>query len=547
MVFRAFLFLFFVSVSARAQTTYGNDWINFSQTYYKIKIVKEGVYRITQSQLTQAGLPVTQINPKNIQLYNKGREVTLFVSGDNDGSFDAGDYLEFYGSKNDGQLDKPLYTNPTDQPHDFYSLYTDTAAYFLTWTVSSPGKRFASSNHSAIGLTAEPYFMHTAVSYFTDGGYYPGAYILAQTSVSEYTQGEGILGALFYHGAPQVRTIETPFLHPSGGAILAETYVAGRSNSITGKSDNHHLRIEVSKDGTSYAAKKDALYREYNALRSTFTIDNSELGNTTFFRFSAVKDLAASTAYENYTDYQAPGYIKITYPRQYNLEGVQALKFTLKGLQPSPVSLLKFNNSNLVSPVLLDLTNNLRINANHNAGVLEAAVPGAGTDKEIYLYSAEHVISPELELMNFTDFAPSSFNKNFLIITHTSLLSEAQKYPNYREQTGYRPIVVITDQLYNQFYYGLQHPLAIRNFCKFLLEKAPNKPEYLLLLGKGQSHFSLKNLPLLNLVPGIGNPPSDHMLTSGLAGTSWEPAIPTGRIPAQTPAEVEIYLNKLKT
>jgi len=449
-----FFLCFLFCIDAFSQTQYGNDWINFSQTYYKLKISSDGVYRITYNQLQQAGIPA-QLNPKNIQIYNKGQEVALFVSGENDGTFDSGDFIEFYGSKNDGKLDKPLYANPSDQPHDYYSLYTDTATYFLTWSASAPGKRYTSFSGASNNLTPEPYFMHTAVSYFTDGGYYSGKYIISHMSVSEYTEGEGILGALFYPSAPQTKVINTPsFYSGNAPAPLLEAYISSRSNSITGGTYNHHLRIESGKDGSSFTVLKDTLYRDYTIIKPNFSIPASAMGSQTFVRLSAIKDLSAGPAYDGYTDYQAPGYVKITYPRGYTLQGEQALKFTLKGLQNSSAnhSLLQFSNSSFASPIFLDLTNNLRIAGTQSAGVLSAVIPGAGTNKEVYLFDATNYNTAELEKVSFTNFNPSSFDKNFLIVTHSSLLSKAQDYSDYRTQTGYKPLVVTTSQLYDQFY-----------------------------------------------------------------------------------------------
>src|SRR5690606_6470988 len=125
MILRLLLLFSLLPAVLFSQTPYGNDWIDFSQRYYKIKIVEKGVYRITQNQLQQAGIPVSTIDPKNFQLFNKGKEVPLYIRGEGDNRFDAEDFIEFFGEKNDGKLDKPLYTNPADQPHDYYSLYTD--------------------------------------------------------------------------------------------------------------------------------------------------------------------------------------------------------------------------------------------------------------------------------------------------------------------------------------------------------------------------------------------------------------------------------------
>ncbi|WP_240534883.1 C25 family cysteine peptidase [Pedobacter aquae] len=76
------------------------------------------------------------------------------------------------------------------------------------------------------------------------------------------------------------------------------------------------------------------------------------------------------------------------------------------------------------------------------------------------------------------------------------------------------------------------------------MARGNTKPEYLLLLGKGMeiSKGNFNN----NLVPTIGFPASDNMLTSGLNGSNLEPGLATGRVPAKTNEEVENYLNKLK-
>ena len=51
------LLLFLVSFSGHAQT-YGNEWINYNQSYYSFKIVKDGIYRLDFNTLTTAGVPL---------------------------------------------------------------------------------------------------------------------------------------------------------------------------------------------------------------------------------------------------------------------------------------------------------------------------------------------------------------------------------------------------------------------------------------------------------------------------------------------------------
>src|SRR6185295_16705854 len=51
---------------------------------------------------------------------------------------------------------------------------------------------------------------------------------------------------------------------------------------------------------------------------------------------------------------------------------------------------------------------------------------------------------------------------------------------------------------------------------------------------------------LHDLVPSAGMPGSDMAFTAGLAGTTFEPAVATGRLTANDPLQVAGYLNKVK-
>jgi len=135
-----FSFLFFSFVQLDAQT-YGNEWINYSQKYYKIKVAQTGIYKINYTTLVNAGIPITTTDPKRLQLFNRGVEQKIYIEGESDGTFNTTDFIEFYGQKNDGSLDSLLYTNTSFVPNPYYSLVNDTAVYYLTWNNSTANKR----------------------------------------------------------------------------------------------------------------------------------------------------------------------------------------------------------------------------------------------------------------------------------------------------------------------------------------------------------------------------------------------------------------------
>ena len=71
----------------------GNEWINYNQQYFKLKITQKGIYQISSNDLKSAGFP-TNINPGKIQLFRLGQEQALFIKGEEDKIFDETDFIE---------------------------------------------------------------------------------------------------------------------------------------------------------------------------------------------------------------------------------------------------------------------------------------------------------------------------------------------------------------------------------------------------------------------------------------------------------------------
>jgi len=66
------LLLLAAGIAASGQQ-YNNEWIKFSQTYFKIKVASDGVYRIPKSLLDANGLGSTQV--QYFELWRNGEKV----------------------------------------------------------------------------------------------------------------------------------------------------------------------------------------------------------------------------------------------------------------------------------------------------------------------------------------------------------------------------------------------------------------------------------------------------------------------------------------
>ena len=147
MIIKIIFSLFILSITyfaTSAQSKYGNEWIDPSKTYFKLKTAQNGIYKVTFEELIAAGFAENTIIGSSLKLLNFGEERAIYVS-DND--FGPGDYIEFYGEKNTIGLDSLLYNDwSKDLFNPEYSLVTDTNAYFLTLSPESSNLRYTLVN-----------------------------------------------------------------------------------------------------------------------------------------------------------------------------------------------------------------------------------------------------------------------------------------------------------------------------------------------------------------------------------------------------------------
>ena len=151
-------------------TLYGNEWINYNQTYLKIKIAADGVYRIAATTLNTSGLPLSNSTAAGFKLYRMGTEIPVFINEDSQTGF-----IEFYGQKNRTELDAYLYQRGvTDMLNPVFSNVTDSAAYYLTWSSTPSVKRYIiEANNLTNAPAKEAWYWHTSEQIYTDAAITP--------------------------------------------------------------------------------------------------------------------------------------------------------------------------------------------------------------------------------------------------------------------------------------------------------------------------------------------------------------------------------------
>ena len=555
-----------VTLSQLHAQQFGNEWIVPSQTYFKIWVHEDGIYRVSYNELQAAGFPVASINPQNFQLWFRGEQRAIRIEGEADGSFDPSDYIEFYGQQNDGTLDVELYTrDPADQIHPEYNLYADQTAYFLTYVTGVNGERFDEFYEGDSTSTPLSYHIEHAEAdmpanfrkrerNFASGAELPEIFPF-NTNGGNYSDFRDARGwgsiAVFnrsLRGPVGINvsnyvfgTSETPILTMRVAGRFRGKHIISIITELTGRSldtiqfDGHSNGIGI------FELREDEVPSSGNGLMGIrYRIEDAEplIGNEAISLHGMLG----------------------TYPQATDAGGSNSKLFYLPTGNAKSRLLIDNPASNAR---LIDITNPnqpTQINADYLlSGQLNAIVPNTSSESRKILMTNEVKTIDSVRSVRFN--LPSVSSANYFLVYHKSLATPSanysdpiQAYIDFRsspEGGSFNVIAKEIGDLYNEFTYGEHNPIALRRFARYLFSQGAT-PEYLFLVGsgleliyqteRGANASSLKK----NLVPCLGYPCADNIITQGLNGShSYVPAIPTGRLSARTSQHVDNYLRKV--
>ncbi len=535
-----FTLSFTASYAQMSDGNFGDEWINFDQSYFKVAVAEDGVYRISQSALVQAGIPVSQIATGNYQLFRMGAQVPIYVS--TAGLLGADDYIEFFGQKNRSELDRHLFANPDEEMlNPEYSLVTDTISYFLTW-VSGNGNNSLRFNSITNDLSnpppAEPFFWYDEQQIFTNT-HIKKRETTDGTSYSDYNETEGF-------GSP-FRLITNHTITPVNPVITGpeSTFSARFATNLPAQS-GHAIAITLNGGAPIY----EESFSGVKLKKVTAPVTNSLLNNNIAVKF-------AGTGGTN--DRHSVGVITLTYPRSFDFGGVTSFAFSVEASTDRKLLDIENFSDGMGSPVLYDLTNGLRIEAIVENGRTRMVLPPSTADRDLILFENNTAATSinSISATNFIDYGQDP--ATYLIISNSRLFNDAQgtnqvvEYANYRSSMaggGFTTRIVDIENLYDQYAYGIRrHPLSVKNFVQ-RVNRQWDDLSYLLIIGKGREYHTVRTPAQVAgaqstlFVPTYGYPGSDNMLAS--ENGERFPAVATGRIAATSPEDVAIYLKKVR-
>ncbi len=518
------------SLTIYAQNRFGNEWMRGGQKYLKVSVNQPGIYRLGYEDIKTADPSFLQTNPANWQLFFRGTPIAIRVVGQQDGVFDAQDYVEFYGEGNDGAQDSLLY-RPRQRLHPYQTLFSDKSAYFLT-NNSTAGKRMPELNVSAQGLSPVAFHVEETVQAFTTDYTFNNLRSLEPFLQQSYFEpGEGWSGRLLTTDSVGIVQFKLTGRASVNWPVTLEGMVNGRDNSF------HNIQVQVDATTTTPVSTifcPGFTSQTFQAMVKPETIQNEQFT----MRFKSEKSA--------YTNNFSINYVKISYPQTLDMTGQRSKLFHLPpGARLTTLMAVKNAPATAIAYDITDKANCRYLATQLTDNQTNIVVSEAAQNRSVLLTDQ---FQKPLSIRAVRSLSAIPKLTNYLIITHASLRQSAVAYATYRasvEGGGHQPFIIEADSLYDSFNYGEKSPIAIRRFADFMLANTAIKN--MLLIGRANSYpYSVKTATD-DLVPTFGYPGSDILLTAGLAGYPINThAIPTGRLNVTTNEQVLTYLEKIK-
>jgi hypothetical protein len=566
-------FLFTAIVLLLVTTSFSqlnNSWIDYSKTYYKFKLakdtiingkdtsilIKDSLCRIYQPVLAGAGL--AGIPAQNLQLWRNGQEVRIYTSIAS-GPLGVTDYIEFWGQMNDGKPDKTLYRDTDFQLDDKYSMFSDTAMYYLTVNPSGGNLRYIQSTNPVAGnaLPADAYFMRRLEEHYKNTlnrGYFRS--LGESVYSSAYDKGEG-------WASGDIATCCA--LSKSFTGI--NKYIAGPANSVmftvSAYGNRWYTRDLGAKiNGTSVLPSPNPMpfmdsYHKDTVRNLPLSLIASPIG----FNISIKGENSSNPG----SDAITVAAVSITYPATFNFNNEKNFYFELAPSATGNYLVISNFNNNGAEPILYDYTSGRRYfgDLSTPGQIKFVLAPSSEPVRKFNLMSQDPSNISNITTVKaktFLNFSNAANQGDYIIISNSALYNNGSgvnyvdQYRQYRSSVaggGYNAKVYDIEELTEQFAFGIKkHPVAIRDFIRYADEQFTVKPKFVFLIGRGVTYSEAKvnekntDINKLNLVPTFGWPASDILLVSNPG--SVVPVFPVGRIGAITGDEVGNYLEKMK-
>lgn len=462
------------------RSLYTTSSVLASGDWFKVRLNKNGIYKITYDELIAMGFDIST-PPSRIAVFGNGGgnlpekndvfryddlyENPIVVVGGEDGSFDQGDYIIFYG-------EGPVIWNYNHVSRSFQhqtNYYKDYSYYFVT-SLDYDAKRIQTieppSGSSDVNISD---FIDYKVHQITERNI-AGVGRTWFGEIYDYT-----LEYDFIFDFPNVKKqADLGYFrgHFASKAYSANAFLISINNKL-----EKILDIDALTPGNRYEYGKDA------ETGFPFTPSSDQLIVKTVFQ-------RASGTSVGYLDF-----IEVNVERDLIFDGDQMLfrKIISEGKTIAKYNLLNSGQNVTVWDISTPVNPQKVITQQEGSGIVFKA--DATMLHEYIAFTDKNYLGVE-----FVEEVPnqnlhSHRNIDYLIITHPDFLAEAEALADFHRVQGTLSVLVVTiDQVYNEFSSGGQDITAIRDFAKMLYDDSEPGRELKYLLLFGDASYDYKDI-----------------------------------------------------
>ncbi|WP_028567223.1 C25 family cysteine peptidase [Salisaeta longa] len=536
--------------TAHAQRVDAAAWYNPEAPHLRIAVVADGVYRLSAQALSGAlpsGTRLSDIAPESLRLLVHGREVPLHLTGTTDGRVDPSDRLTFIGHRNRGTDEGWAYPDPQGQSSTYYSLYTDTTYYWLTWG-GAPGRRYTSPP-SPVAQPPQTTIRDT-VHAEQDTRYYYGR--SNESGNPFYTTSEGYFWRRFTHNT----TGSIPF----DLSLPTQRRVASASETLqltvrldAASSSCHQVALKADLGGANYETLETVEWRGAQRQTITASIAQDRLPDgplalrivSTNANF-ALPNCPPPASTPNYV---LLDWVEATYTRNLSFaaNGTQSFAVAADGPRTFTLSNTPASAFTVWSPAT---GARYRLTPQNTTATFTADLPAGGATFHAVSDAAYRTPAAVVPDTPSNWGTPSAHAAEYVIITTQALRPSAERLASYRRsETGLSTAIVRVQDLFDEFDYGQPTPRAIRRFVHSTRQWS-TPPRFVTIWADAQFPIETEGLaprPPWS-VPSYGFSPSDPWFAMQYAGPNdWTEIVAIGRVPVRSNAQGDLFLEKLRT
>jgi hypothetical protein len=559
-------------------------------TRYRIVVDHPGMYRLTYNDLQAAGLPVDQVDPRNLQLTNQGRDVAILVNGEQDGELNPGDEVLFYGEDFRGDVMASVYASEDDTwlsyngwqaqlTPEYFERYTADNVYWL-WVQDTPGLRMPAP------ISGTPNGSGIVPQVFTDT-------VRAEQSHRYWSFHFTNQDPWIWDDVPvtsvATRTYTTTLMGVAPGNFSAKLQgeILSNRSSLTGSPD-HHTWFTLNGSTQKFS---EALWD--GPIRQPFS---AQLPQSLLIAGTNQLHMTAKLTENMISDRITFDWFSIEYARLFQAVGDQLTfefdeagqvweyhitNFTVPDLQvfdiTNPLAPIRIENleRNIYYSLYLPLvTQNsdssfsiqtLAPNPQDRNSAIELVFQASHPGRTRYLALASPALQTPKTISAYTppDLYASDNGADYLIIAPAEFVSTSQTLADYRAAQGLRTLVVDIQDVYNLFSHGIVHPLAIKSFLSYANQFwSQPAPAFAVLVGDGHWNFKgysgqtesgsyayinspISMPPYMAWVdPWQGEVDSSNLLAT-IAGGDILPDLSIARLPVNTLSQLQAAIDKI--